>query len=171
MPPAMMLCFASQLLNFFLVCSLPYQDSLLLTDISRSAKKQGKKRSSVKEPTSTPFEKSKSPNSSVNSFEGGIGRSMTWSPSVATTPSVFSGIMKKEEEETEDLDPHFSPSDSLEIHRSMSNPPSTDAELRQRRLERLESSNKISQILEQNENTEEKPGDTDTSISAPKDDQ
>ena len=81
------------------------------------------------------------------SFEGGIGRSVTWSPSVTSTPSVFSSLLEKGEEESEEL--QFAVSESVELQRSISTPPSSDAELRQRRLERLESLNKSTDILEQ----------------------
>ena len=133
-------------------CSLPFQDRLVLTDLmkttatgyNRPTKKVASSMGSAAPgPSSTSTTLETTPTTAtppqkinVQASEDvtpsvPLHRSMTWSPQTPSTPSVFGSVL-------EDKDKADESQDDQPVKRSISMPPSSDAELRQRRLEKLE---------------------------------
>ena len=141
-------------------CSLPFQDRLVLTDLmkttatgyNRPTKKVASSMGSAAPgPSSTSTTLETTPTTAtppqkinVQASEDvtpsvPLHRSMTWSPQTPSTPSVFGSVLedKDKADESQDDQPD-DPQDDQPVKRSISMPPSSDAELRQRRLEKLE---------------------------------
>ena len=139
---------------------LPFQDSILLTDVGRSSKKQA---SSAEFPlsSSTPRDKEKKKERETKEGEGGgttlfastpaVDRSQSWAPqSTSNSPSVFQSLLQDKSNEAELVQSpspetggtSSEPPQSQPLSRSISTPATSDSELRQRRLERLESMKK-----------------------------
>lgn len=144
------------------VLSLPFQDSILLTDVGRSTKKQA---SSAEFPlsSSTPRDKGKKRAKETKGGEGGgttlfestpaVDRSQSWAPpSTTSSPSVFQSLLQDKSSEAEVVQSpspetggiSSEPPRPQPLSRSVSNPATSDSELRQRRLERLESMKNVS---------------------------
>ena len=130
---------------------LPFQDSILLTDVGRSRKKQASS-SGAGVSLHTPREGKKRAKESKG-WEGvgttlgdgrpPVHRSQSWIPaSTASSPSVFQSLQEsKSEEDVQSPLPETEPLEPLPPQppsRSLSSPAVTsDSELRQRRLEML----------------------------------
>ena len=129
---------------------LPFQDSILLTDVGRSSKKQTSS-SGASLSSSTPRE-AKKKSKETRGWEGSgtvlgegrppLDRSQSWvPPSTSSSPSVFQSLLEsKTEEEVQSPLPEtgsLEPPHPQPPYRSFSSPSTSDSELRQRRLDKL----------------------------------
>lgn len=129
---------------------LPFQDSILLTDVGRSSKKQTSS-SGASLSSSTPRETKKRAKE-TRGWEGSgtvlgegrppVDRSQSWvPPNTSSSPSVFQSLLEsKTEEEVQSPSPETGPLEPPRPqppYRSFSCPSTSDSELRLRRLEKL----------------------------------